>query len=99
MARAPPPGQQSASADAEVKLPAEVRIRAAGLRSVVKTVEQALHAIDRELSPELARLPRWTFARALLVEAQRSQKSRDLNAAYRQFKQALSNEKWLADEG
>lgn len=99
MARDPPPGQQSASADAEVKLPAEVRIRAAGLRSVVKTVEQALHTIDRELSPEFARLPRWTFARALLVEAQRSQKSRDLNAAYRQFRQALSNEKWLADEG
>ena len=99
MARKPPPGRQSASADAEVKLPAEVRIRAAGLRSVVKTVEQALHTIDRELSPEFARLPRWTFARALLVEAQRSQKSRDLNAAYRQFKQALSNEKWLADEG
>ncbi len=100
MARTPPPGaQQSASASAEVSLPAEVRIRAAGLRSVVKTVEQALHTIDRELSPELARLPRWTFARALLIEAQRTQKSRDLNAAYRQFKQALSNEKWLVNEG
>src|ERR1051326_2086810 len=98
MARGAPPIQQSASAAAEVMLPAEVRIRAAGMRSVVKTVEQALHAIDRELSPELARLPRWTFARALLVEAHRTQKSRDLNAAYRQFKQALSNEKWLADE-
>lgn len=99
MAREPRLLQQSASADAEVKLPAEVRIRAAGLRSVVKTVEQALHTIDRELPPELARLPRWTFARALLVEAQRTQKSRDLNAAYRQFKQALSSEKWLAADG
>jgi hypothetical protein len=99
MAREPPPAQRSVSTAADVKLPAEVRIRAAGLRSVVKTVEQALHTIDRELSPELARLPRWTFARALLVEAQRTQKSRDLNAAYRQFKQALSNEKWLADGG
>jgi len=98
MARGPSPVRQSASAVAEVKLPAEVRIRAAGVRSVVKTVEQALHTIDRELAPELASLPRWTFARALLVEAQRTQKSRDLNAAYRQFKQALSNEKWLADE-
>jgi hypothetical protein len=96
MAREPPPLEQPAAAP-EVKLPAEVRIRAAGVRSVVKTVEQALHTIDRELSPELARLPRWTFARALLVEAQRTQKSRDLNAAYRQFKQALSNEKWLAE--
>jgi hypothetical protein len=84
MARERRPVQRSASA-------------AAGLRSVVKTVEQALHTIDRELSPELARLPRWTFARALLVEAQRTQKSRDLTAAYRQFKQALSNEKWLAE--
>jgi hypothetical protein len=91
------PRAQSGSAAPELKLPAEVRIRAAGLRAVVKTVEQAIHAIDRELSPELARLPRWTFARALLVEAQRTQKSRDLNTAYRQFKQALSNEKWLAE--
>lgn len=99
MARERSPVEQSPSAAAEVNLPAEVRIRAAGVRSVVKTVEQALHAIDRELSPELARLPRWTFARALLIEAQRTQKSRDINAAYRQFKQALSNEKWLADEG
>jgi len=99
MATGPPPVQQPASAVAELKLPSEVRIRAAGVRSVVKTVEQALHTIDRELSPELARLPRWTFAHALLVEAQRTQKSRDLNAAYRQFRQALSNEKWLADDG
>ena len=97
MAKEPLPVAQPASAAADVKLPAEVRIRAAGLRSVVKTVEQALHTIDRELSPELARLPRWTFARELLVEAQQSQKSRDLNAAYRQFKQALRNEKWLVE--
>lgn len=97
MAKEPLPVAQPASAAAEVKLPTEVRIRAAGLRSVVKTVEQALQTIDQELSPELARLRRWTFARALLVEAQQSQKSRDLNAAYRQFKQALSNEKWLVE--
>jgi hypothetical protein len=97
MAKEPLPVAQPASPAAEVKLPAEVRIRAAGLRSVVKTVEQALQTIDQELSPELARLRRWTFARALLVEAQQSQKSRDLNAAYRQFKQALSNEKWLVE--
>lgn len=72
-----------------------MRIRAPGVRSRLKTVEQSIDMIERELSPELARLPRWTFARALLVEAQRSGKSRDLNAAFRQLKQALSNEKWL----
>jgi hypothetical protein len=79
----------------KLELPAEVRIRAPGVRSRLKTVEQSIDMIDRELSPELARLPRWTFARALLVEAERSRKSRDLNAAFRQLKQALSNEKWL----
>lgn len=99
MSKEPSPRQQSASPAREVKLPAEVHIRAPGVRSVVKTVEQALHAIDRDMSSELTQLPRWTFARALLVEAQRTQKSRDLNAAYRQFKQALSNEKWLVDKG
>jgi hypothetical protein len=81
-----------------MKLPADVHIRASGIRPVVKTVEQALDTIDRDLPPELARLPRWTFARALLSEVQRSGKSRDLNAAFRQLKQALSNEKWLVDK-
>lgn len=95
MAKERLPVRRSGSAGTKLELAAEVRIRAPGLRSVVKTVEQALVLIDRELSPELARLPRWTFARALLVEAQRTRKSRDLNAAFRQFKQALSNEKWL----
>jgi hypothetical protein len=87
----PPPGLGRA----KLELPAEVRIRAPGVRSRIRTVEQSLDMIDRELSPELAQLPRWTFARALLVQAQHSRKSRDLNAAFRQFKQALSNEKWL----
>ena len=44
---------------------------------------------------ELGRLPRWTFAHALLLEAERTGKSRDLKAAVRQWRQALSNEKWL----
>lgn len=78
-----------------MNLPSGIRLGAPGIRSVIKTVEQALSTIDREISPEIARLPRWTFARALLVEAQRTGKSRDLNAAFRQLKQALSNEKWL----
>jgi hypothetical protein len=81
-----------------MKLPSDIHIRGPGIPSVVKTVEQALQVIDRQMPPELARLPRWTFARALLAEVQRTGKSRDLNIAFRQFKQALSNEKWLAEK-
>ncbi len=53
--------------------------------------------IDSELPAELARLPRWTFARALLVEASKTGRKRDLTAAMRQVRQALSNEGWLID--
>jgi hypothetical protein len=81
-----------------MKLPADVHIRAPGVPPVIKTVEQAIGMIDRDLAPEQARQPRWTFARALLTEVQRTGKSRDLNAAFRQLKQALSNEKWLVVE-
>jgi hypothetical protein len=55
-----------------MRLPADLHIRAYGIRPAVKTVEQALDMIDRDLSPELARLPRWTFARALLSEVQQT---------------------------
>jgi hypothetical protein len=83
-----------------VKLPAQVRVRALGHRVAITTIEGALDFIDRHLPAELARLSRWTFARALFLEAQRTGKSRDLNAALRQFRQALSNERWLEeDEG
>jgi hypothetical protein len=86
--------------DFPVKLPAQVRVRAPGHRAAITTIEGALGFIDRHLPEELARLPRWTFARALFLEAQRTGKSRDLNAAVRQFRQALSNERWLEeDEG
>jgi hypothetical protein len=61
-------------------LPAEIHLRASGTRSKMKTVEQALRMIDHELSPEFARLSRWVFARALLVEALKSGKVRDLNS-------------------
>jgi hypothetical protein len=77
-----------------VKLSTEVRIRAAGIRSTVDTVEQAVDLIDKELAPELAQLSRWTFARALLIEALRSKKSRDVETATRQLQQALRDEKW-----
>jgi uncharacterized protein YfaQ (DUF2300 family) len=79
-----------------VKLSAPVQIRAAGIRSSVDTAEQAIEMIDKDLPTELAQLPRWTFARALLVEAVRSKKSRDIKAATRQLQQALRNEKWTA---
>jgi hypothetical protein len=78
-----------------MKLPAEVRVRASGLPSVISTVEEAIKLIDRNLPPDLARLPRWTFARALLAEAIQTGKSRDMKAAVRQLRQALQNEKWL----
>jgi hypothetical protein len=81
-----------------MKLPADVHLRAPGARSTVKTVEHALGLIDRELPAEITRLPRWTFARALLSEAQKTGKSRDLDAAFRQLKQVLSNERWLTDD-
>jgi hypothetical protein len=81
-----------------MKLPQEVHLHAPGTRSTLKTVEHALGLIDRELPPEMARLPRWTFARALLIEAQKTGKSRDLVAAFRQLKQALTNERWLANK-
>jgi hypothetical protein len=85
--------------DFPVKLPTEVRVRAPGHRAAIKTVEAALAFIDRRLPAELARLPRWTFARALLLEVQRTGKSRDMNAAVRQFRQALGNERWLEEGG
>jgi hypothetical protein len=53
--------------------------------------------IDHELPREIARISRWTFARALLVEALRTGKGRDLNAAFRQLRQAMTNEDWLAE--
>ena len=83
-----------------MKLPTQVRVRAPGHRAAITTLEGALGFIDRQLPTELARLSRWTFARALFLEAQRTGKSRDMNAAVRQFRQALSNERWLEeDEG
>ncbi len=78
-----------------MNLPAEVRVRSSGLPSVIRTVEEAIKLIDRNLPPDLARLPRWTFARALLAEAMQTGKSRDMKAAVRQLRQALQNEKWL----
>jgi hypothetical protein len=50
------------------------------------------------LPPELERLARWTFACALFLEVERTGKSRDMKAAVRQFRQALSNERGLEED-
>ena len=94
----PSDSNQPAVRPAVMKLPSEVRVRAPGHRAAITTVEGALGFIDRHLPEELARLPRWTFARALFLEVQRTGKSRDMKAAMRQFRQALGNEKWLEEE-
>ncbi len=65
---------------------------------MVRTTTEALRLIDKELPSELRTLPRWTFARALLVAAERSGKKRDVSTAFRQLKQALANEGWLAPD-
>jgi hypothetical protein len=78
-------------------LPAHLRLRAPGCRPALRTVDEAIQMIDTELPAELRRLPRWTFARALLVEAAKTGRKRDLTAAARQVRQALSNEGWLVD--
>jgi hypothetical protein len=80
------------------KLPAPISVRAPTLRGKIDTVERAVAFIDKNIPPELAKLPRWTFARTLMAEALKTGKSRDLNTAVRQFRQALSNENWLDDQ-
>ena len=82
----------------QLELPHRVRVRAPGLRVELATVERSIRFIDKNVPRELAILPRWTFARALLVEALRTRKARDLRAAVRQLTQALSNERWLEVE-
>jgi hypothetical protein len=75
------------------QFPDVIHIKTAGHPRMLRTVEDALQMIER-LPPEIARLPRWTFAKALLQEALKSKKSRDLKIATRQLQQAISNEKW-----
>ncbi|MGC1778566.1 MAG: hypothetical protein WBB34_11510 [Xanthobacteraceae bacterium] len=89
---------RTAHLNSEIELPAVVRVRATGKPSEIATIKQALSFIDRHVHPDLARLPRWTFARALLEEGAKTRKSRDVKAAFRQLKQALGNEKWLDEQ-
>ncbi len=69
-----------------------------GLRPVIKTVQEALKVIDQELPAELKQMPRWTFARELLVVAAASGKKRDAMYAFRQLKQALGNDRLLVED-
>ena len=80
-------------------LPAQVRTTARRVQRTIATTEDAIKLIDRELLPEVKVASRWTFARELLVVAQASGKKRDLTQAYRQFRQALSNDKMLDESG
>jgi hypothetical protein len=78
-------------------LPTPIRIKRDGLRPAIRTTTEALRLIDDELPAELRGLSRWSFARALLIEAEKSSKKRDLICAARQLQQALSHEGWLAE--
>jgi hypothetical protein len=75
------------------QFPGVIHINAAGYPRMLRTLEDALQMVEK-LPPEIARLPRWTFDKALRQEALKSKKSRDLKIATRQLQQAISNEKW-----
>jgi hypothetical protein len=79
--------------DSPNKLPVEVRLQTAGAPRILRTIDDAL-AMIAGLPREISQLPRWTFARALLLEAIKTEKSRDLKTAARQLQQAIKNEKW-----
>ena len=89
-----PPSDGSAAK--ALALPEPVLTKAKGIRPTVRTVLEALGLIDDELPAELRSLSRWTFARALLLEAAKSRKKADVVRANRQLCQALENEGWLA---
>jgi hypothetical protein len=89
---------QAAITVGRLAFPDTIQIRAKGIRASVRSVEEGLRLIDRELPAELNAQSRWTFARALLIEAERTKKKRDLVCAIRQLKQALSNEGWLVEQ-
>lgn len=82
---------------ASIRLLGPVRVQAPHLHVTIETVEKGINLIDRHMPAELVHLPRWTFARALLVEALKTGKARDVKAATRQLLQALRNERWLDD--
>ena len=72
--------------------PSHIRTSGSGVRPLIRSTVEAIRFIDRELPAELKAQSRWTFARALLLVAERSQKKRDMTHAYRQLRQALAND-------
>jgi hypothetical protein len=87
----------SADYQTQIRLPVVIRTKNGRVRTAVRTIPEGLGLINQELPEELRKLSRWTFARELLEVAARSGKKRDINAAVRQLRQALSNEGWLAE--
>jgi Tfp pilus assembly protein PilO len=92
-------GSQGAGTHDALAFPSEIKIKRDAVRPIVRNVRDALHLIERELPIELRRLPRWTFAHDLLQHVRRTGKKKDLKNAFRQMRQALSNEGWLQREG
>ena len=90
--------EQAANSGDPLMFAASIRTKAQGIRPRIRTVQEAIGLIDDELPAEIRSLPRWTFARALLVEAHKTRKKRDVGQASRQFRQALENEGWLVSE-
>jgi hypothetical protein len=80
------------------KLPFEIRTKGGGVRPAIRTVQEAIGLIDDELTAELRSQSRWTFAMELLLAAVSSNKKRDVTAAARQLRQALSSDNLLADD-
>ncbi len=66
-------------------------------RGTISSTTEALRFMDRELPAELMAQSRWTFARALLLEAETTGKKRDIVCAVRQLRQALSNDMLLSE--
>jgi hypothetical protein len=75
----------------------EIQLCATGCRGRLRGLSEAKAFISKELPAELRKLPRWSFAEALVGHAQKTGKQRDLRAAERQLRQALANEGWLAE--
>jgi hypothetical protein len=77
------------------QLPTEIHLRAAGLPSVIRTVEEAIRLIETQMPKELAGASaldlRVCFANRGATDGKGA---RDMKAAIRQFKQALKNERW-----
>jgi hypothetical protein len=77
--------------------PSHIATKARRVRPGIGSTTAALRFIDQELLPDQRLLSHWTFARELLVAAERSGNKRDLTDAFRQFRQALSNDRLLKE--